>query len=447
MPQAVVGKRGSPIGAHLKKVQAVAIAASVAFHAALTAGLSWMAYRSLAVERAEAPQVFESSPVSTTIAVELPSIGDGTLVDEESVDPSSEPPRMMAGDTVAHLDTGAPGRGGEASVRSPALNLADGDERMRLSPDLLSRLDRDQLQRLRVARARASWEDRRSTTHPAELTLVSTGPGAVRERRPMAAYEPNRGAVESPSASVRGASLGDRRDDAAPDGSDGRRGGATLGTIVGAPGRGLFAAPAGLDHRVSAPVASARPAVAPGPVAMPANARARPRDNVESEQEVATAIQALVHASTAGGVPGEGEGGSAGSGEAGAGAMSGAGSRARPLGLGEGDVYDYWTTDPRLLPYFRQIHAKIDPLWADAFPKSALFELKQGTVIIELTILADGQVAVSWPPVRPSGVEEFDRNCAEAIRRAAPFPPIPRELGARRLRIRAPFVANNPIVK
>jgi len=115
--------------------------------------------------------------------------------------------------------------------------------------------------------------------------------------------------------------------------------------------------------------------------------------------------------------------------------------------LGEGDVYDYWTTDPRLLPYFRQIHARIDPLWADAFPKSALFELKQGTVILELTIFADGRVAVSWPPLRPSGVEEFDHNCAEAIRRAAPFPPIPRELGTRSLRIRAPFVANNPIVK
>jgi TonB family protein len=431
----------------LKKVQAVAIAASVAFHGALTAGLSWMAYRGLAVDKPEAPASFESPPASTTIAVDLPSMGDGYLLDEQSADPAGEPPRMMAGDTVARLDTGAAGRGGEASVRSPAINLADGDERMRLSPDLLNRLDRDQLQRLRVARARASWEDRRSTTHPAELTLVATGPGAVRERRPMAAYEPNRGALESPSASVRGASPGNRRDDAGRDGDDGRRGGETLGTVLGAPGRGLLAARVGFDHRASAPVGTVRPAVATGPVAIPANTRARPRDDVESEQEVATAVQALVHASTAGGLPGEGEGGSAGSGEAGAGAMSGAGSHARPLGLGEGDIYDYWTTDPRLLPYFRQIHAKIDPLWADAFPKAALLELKQGTVIIELTILADGQVAVSWPPLRPSGVEEFDKNCAEAIRRAAPFPPIPRELGARRLRIRAPFVANNPIVK
>ena len=61
--------------------------------------------------------------------------------------------------------------------------------------------------------------------------------------------------------------------------------------------------------------------------------------------------------------------------------------------------------------------------------------------------LPDGRAVVSWPPVRPSGVDEFDRNCADAIRRAAPFPPIPAELGLTSVRIRAPFAANNPIVK
>jgi outer membrane biosynthesis protein TonB len=53
---------------------------------------------------------------------------------------------------------------------------------------------------------------------------------------------------------------------------------------------------------------------------------------------------------------------------------------------------------------------------------------------------------VQWPPLRPSGVDEFDRNCADAIRRAAPFPAIPRELGVSSLTIRAPFAANNPAV-
>ena len=99
-------------------------------------------------------------------------------------------------------------------------------------------------------------------------------------------------------------------------------------------------------------------------------------------------MRSLVHASTAGGVAGEGTGGSGGGGEAGAG-----GATRRRLardarwGSAMGDVFDYWTSDPRLVPYFRRIHAKIDPLWADAFPRSALLELKQGTVILDFTVL------------------------------------------------------------
>jgi len=89
-------------------------------------------------------------------------------------------------------------------VRERALNMADEDERMHLSPDLLNRLDRDQIERLRSARSRASWEDRRSTTHPAELTLVAVGTGSVRERRPLAAAVPSRGALEAPLPNVRG---------------------------------------------------------------------------------------------------------------------------------------------------------------------------------------------------------------------------------------------------
>jgi TonB family protein len=184
-----------------------------------------------------------------------------------------------------------------------------------------------------------------------------------------------------------------------------------------------------------------------GPVAVPAVMRALPEDDVDGEQEVATTVRSLVHASSAGGVAGEGTGGSDGRGEAGAGGAAGQGSRAAPLGAGAGNVFDYWTSDPRLVPYFRRIHAKIDPLWADAFPRSALFDLKQGTVILDFTVYADGRAVVSWPPVRPSGIEEFDRNCADAIRRAAPFPPIPRQLGVSELHIRAPFVANNPVIK
>ena len=76
-----------------------------------------------------------------------------------------------------------------------------------------------------------------------------------------------------------------------------------------------------------------------------------------------------------------------------------------------------------------------------------MLELKQGTVILEFTIGADGAAKVNWPPARPSGIDEFDRNCADAIRRAGPFDPIPKALGVSSLHVRAPFVALNPIVR
>ena len=50
-------------------------------------------------------------------------------------------------------------------------------------------------------------------------------------------------------------------------------------------------------------------------------------------------------------------------------------------------------------------------------------------------------------PVRMSGIPEFDRNCADAIRRASPLPPMPSNLGRATVRIIMSFVATNPIVR
>jgi TonB family protein len=412
----------------------------------MTLALVRAAHRPAALEPADTPP---SRPGGSSgpIAIEPPAMGDGVATAEELPEPDGVPPQITAGDVTPRPDTGASGRGGETASRAAAINLADADDRLRLSPELLSRVDRDQVQRMRVGRLRRAWEDRRATTHPAELTFVATGPGMVRERRPAASTNPARGALEAPRPGVNGSTIGAERSSAEPSGDDARAGGALAGAGAAAPGLGLPSAAPGHDHRRSVRLGTARPSVMAARVSVPAAMRDRPQDDVDSEQEVATTVRALVHASTAGGVAGDGIGGALGGPASGAGGVRGEGSLSRPLGLGEGDVYDYWTSDPRLLPYFRSIHARIDPLWANAFPRSALLELKQGTVILDFTVFADGHASVDWPPVRPSGVDEFDRNCAEAIRRASPFGPIPRELGLTVLRIRAPFVASNPIVK
>jgi len=384
------------------------------------------------------------------VAVELPAMAEGSIASLEArVDPLVAPPRISGGPAVARVDTGRDGRGGDLTVDRQALHLSDIDERMHLSQGVLNRLDRDEVPRIRSSTTRAAWEDRRSTTNPMELAFLSSGDLERLERREPAKRDPDRGVLASASPALRGGAPGvagpavtdragvtDRVPGAAHDGT--RDPSPGLGVLDGVPGR---------DHRSAAAVAHARPDVATAPPSVEAREIARPRDDVDSEQALTARVAALVHASTAGGLAGKrGRGGELGPGDPGAQGVAGAGSHPSPLGDGVGDWFDLSSNDPRMVAYFRRFHAKVDPLWADAFPKSALLALKQGTVILEITIAGDGTARVAWPPARPSGIDEFDRKCADAVRRASPFDPIPPELGLTTLRIRAPFVATNPIV-
>lgn len=429
------------------RVQLFAIVVSIAIHAAVPGLL--LLHVVTGVTRLPPMSAAHSKPIQrdsgapeVVVDVDLPESSFATEADGE-IDPVGSPPRLAGGEPIARIDSHQRGKGGSDQMAEPALDLADRDDKLRLSPDLINHLTRDQLQRLRMSTERESWDDRRATTHPSELTFVLSGKGMLSERRLDAETLPSRGELRSRPARTKGG-VGGVYGEAGEPGPLGKR---VQGTPEAVPGRGVVSAREGIDHRSAAPIASERPSVIEGPVAVPARAVGQPRDDVDSEQAVATKVQALVHASTQGGLPGTGVGGTAGSGDPGAGGAAGPGSNSRPLGYGESDVFDYWTSDPRLLPYFRQIHARIEPLWANAFPKAAILELKQGTVILEFTIASDGGVSVSWPPARPSGIDEFDRNCANAVRRAAPFPPIPRDLGLKSLRVRAPFVASNPIIR
>ena len=205
------GSRGGAQPTSHRVVHGATLVASVAFHAGATLAVGvWLLVRLLSAQGAP--------------AVLIP--GDGAPAAPRGRSRSSCPSRGTAccprtgpsirwasrrdlggGAAQAHLDTGTAGRGGDDHAER-ALNLADRDERMRLSPDLLSRLDRDQLQRLRVARVRQSWEDRRATTHPMELTILVTGHGTRLERRAPSPWEPSRGALRSPSASAQGGEVG-----------------------------------------------------------------------------------------------------------------------------------------------------------------------------------------------------------------------------------------------
>jgi TonB family protein len=422
---------------------------SIVAHVAVIGGAGWIAYRSIAAREARDAKAHGKDPPAALIAIELPSMYEGTLLADQDVVPEGAEPRAFGGAAIARIDTGSPGTGGDPTG-ARATNLAAMNDRLRLDTDLLSRLDRDQVQRLKTARRRTTHEDRRSTTHPMELTFLASGEGQVPERRPDSPFDPSRGSLRSSAPSVLGGRPGSHEPDAPAPGRT--PGAAQAGQLLASPGVGLRDAKAGIDRRQGASITHARPAVAEAAPSIPGVWNGRPNDTVDSDQEVANTVRSIVHASMAGGLPGEGRGGTGGPAPdpgAGGATTSGA-SIARPLGSGDGDIIDWDTKDPKLMPYLRKVHAKIHPLWANAFPKRAMLELKQGTVILEFDIALDGSVKVSWPPVRPSGIDEFDRNCADAIRRAGPFDPLPpalREGGRTRLRIRAPFIAKNPIVK
>lgn len=418
-------------------------------HLVLVGGFGALALHSLSEKEArEAARQARSGPQSV-IAIELPGVADGTEIADREPIPEGEVPKELGGAAVAHTDTGSPGRGGEAEGQR-ATNLAAIDDHLKLDPDLVSHRERDQVQRLKTAPRRTTREDRRATTHPMELTFLATGRGEHAERRASADVDPSRGALHADLPSVLGGHPGsDNPEDLLGIGTS--RGAPQAGQLLGSPGVGVRDGVPGAEHREAARIAYARPSVQEGAPTVPGIWNGRPNDTVDSDQEVASTVRSLIAASTAGGIRGDGRGGSTGAEDPGSGGGAvGRASVARPLGSGDGELVDWNTTDPFLLPYFRKLHAKIDPLWVNAFPRSAMLELKQGTVILEFTIAADGTAKVAWPPVRPSSIDEFDRNCAEAIRRASPFEPLPsswREQGRTTLRIRAPFVARNPVIQ
>lgn len=386
-------------------------------------------------------------PRDTPVELELPTLLDGTLA-PAAPRAGDLPPVPLArggGEGTPRPDMDRRGRGGTDTAPEPAQNLADRDDELLLSPELRTRIDRSQIQRIRSSTRRASREDWRASRAPMELTFLASGStGARPERRTPADSDPSVGARDRGAPERRGGVLGAAE---LPPGVGQQRprdvGGPIEGADRASAGIGVRDGVPGADHRESARVALARPLVQEGTPSVPADVRGKPSDTLDSEQEVATALQSIVHASTAGGVPGPGRGGQDGPGVTGAGGVAGPGSRAQAVGTGLGGGLDNDPRDRRRSDYIRTVRAKVDPLWA--FPKWAALEGMQGTAIVTFTILTDGSIA-GVTVSRPSGIAEFDESCRGAVRRASPFAKLPAEFG-QSFRLALSFDARNPAVR
>lgn len=385
-------------------------------------------------------------PSAPGATLELPVMFEGVSpATSARRDAVGTPPPRGGGEHPARLDSPVAGRGGDDEASRRAINLADRDDGVVLETGALTRLDRGQLQRIKSARSRSSREDWRASRAPTELTFLAMGqaPEPSRpERLTPAQTDPSRGLASAASPSR----LGDEALGAAGSPEDAAAGpltgGATLGAETASPGVGVRDGAEGRDHRRSASVAHARPMAALGTPSVPADRRDRPRDTVDSEQEMASAIASIVHASGSGGRLGAGRGGERAPGAPGAGGESGPGSRSAAAGAGLGPGQD---RDQKRIDYLRRVMARIRPLWERSFPRAAALDGRQGTAIVSFTIDASGAVT-SAAVTRRSGVPEYDARCREAVLRAAPFPPLPPELGPT-LRWQMPFEMRNPAVR
>jgi protein TonB len=76
------------------------------------------------------------------------------------------------------------------------------------------------------------------------------------------------------------------------------------------------------------------------------------------------------------------------------------------------------------------------------FPRRLAVMLEQGEAIITFAVERDGRVSGDVKLVKSAGFEEFDREAVDVVRRAAPFPVLPKKL---LVRMRIPF--ENPIIQ
>lgn len=426
----------------MKRSWAGALVTSCLMHVCLVGTGAWLLAHAFA-QRTHGVEV-ATVPVDLEPDIELPRVESMTharspRASTTPVDHPEEPVQPQGGKRPARPELPQSGHGGSRSS-SAALNLSDRVSPLSLNRDTTTLADQSQLQRLATARARLSLDDRRATPNPMQLSFVATGPGTLLERRPPARFDPGRGSFFGGEASREGGAsgspvpVGDSRDSDEPE----------LGGERGARLRHALGVPNGSGPpNVRARIITARPPVKRARAAVPANTHGRPNDTVNSSHQVADAVRSLVHAGGLGPSTGEGPGGERATAPVAPGrdGQEGEGARAAPSGEHEGPGLSL-AADTGFGRYTAHLLEQID--WERAFPTWAVVRGIGGLTVVALSVDQQGRVlAVSI--VRPSGIEEFDRNLVTAIRRDGPYGALPKALGSS-LTVRIAFDATNPAV-
>ncbi|HEX4337417.1 MAG TPA: TonB family protein [Polyangiaceae bacterium] len=419
-----------------KVAPSAALIASVALHAVI---IAVSAHYISSLTSPEKPPIFvdlalaEGEPHVAPLPPGLPGARKPDLHAEEP-----EPSALAGTPREPRPDTRVTGRGGSREATEKALHLSDSVDGLTLETDPTLLVPSSQLSRLDTGAERLSREDRRTTPNPMELTFIAVGTGARLSRITPSPTDPSVGGVGA-IPTVAGFERG-----ADPPTEDGQRpqvlGAAVAGSVKIA-AEGVEHGSDEPDFRRSASVAVAHPAVRLGRASIQTTAHGRPADTVDSAEEVASLVQSLITASTAGGPLGQGPGGSSGPGDPGSDGMNGIGTKSRASGEGGSDG----AATLGIQSYAQALTRKVYPYWEDALPMWARAEGRGGVAVIGVTISSDGAVH-DIAVVRGSGIPEFDHEVARALAAASPYGPLPRAVRRTGLTLHIAFDAMNPAV-
>jgi TonB family protein len=110
-----------------------------------------------------------------------------------------------------------------------------------------------------------------------------------------------------------------------------------------------------------------------------------------------------------------------------------------------GPDVDERTLDRRYQHYVQEINLRVQRVLE--FPQRLKVRLEQGESIVTFVVDANGHLGQGPRVVKSSGFEEFDAAAVRAVRRSAPFPPLPDSGGARPFVVSLRVIFDNPVVR
>jgi len=108
-------------------------------------------------------------------------------------------------------------------------------------------------------------------------------------------------------------------------------------------------------------------------------------------------------------------------------------------------IIDERTQDRRYQRYYQEILQRVARV--REFPKSLALRLEQGETIVQFVVGVDGRLRDGPRVVKSSGFSEFDSEAVRAVKRAAPFPPLPVPANARPVPVSLRQIFDNPVIR